>query len=58
MVTNPNCSTIGLVMALKPIEERFGIEQIFVTTMQAVTGAGYPGVAVHGHPGQCGAVHR
>jgi aspartate-semialdehyde dehydrogenase len=44
MVTNPNCSTIGLVMALKPIEERFGIEKIFVTTMQAVSGAGYPGV--------------
>jgi aspartate-semialdehyde dehydrogenase len=44
MVTNPNCSTIGLVMALKPIEARFGIEQIFVTTMQAVSGAGYPGV--------------
>ncbi len=45
MVTNPNCSTIGLVLALKPIEERFGIEQIFVTTLQAVSGAGYPGVA-------------
>jgi aspartate-semialdehyde dehydrogenase len=45
MVTNPNCSTIGLVIALKPIQERFGIEQIFVTTMQAVSGAGYPGVA-------------
>jgi aspartate-semialdehyde dehydrogenase len=45
MVTNPNCSTIGLVMALKPIEERFGIEQIFAATMQAVSGAGYPGVA-------------
>lgn len=44
MVTNPNCSTIGLVMALKPIEERFGIEQIMVTTMQAISGAGYPGV--------------
>jgi aspartate-semialdehyde dehydrogenase len=44
MVTNPNCSTIGLVLALKPLEERFGIEQIFVTTMQAVSGAGYPGV--------------
>jgi aspartate-semialdehyde dehydrogenase len=44
MVTNPNCSTIGLVLALKPIEERFGIEQILVTTMQAVSGAGYPGV--------------
>ena len=45
LVTNPNCSTIGLVMALKPLEERFGIETIFVTTMQAVSGAGYPGVA-------------
>ncbi len=45
IVTNPNCSAIGLVMALKPIEDRFGIEQIFVTTMQAVSGAGYPGVA-------------
>jgi aspartate-semialdehyde dehydrogenase len=45
IVTNPNCSAIGLVLALKPLEERFGIEQIFVTTMQAVSGAGYPGVA-------------
>ena len=45
MVTNPNCSTIGLVLALKPLEERFGIEKIFFTTMQAVSGAGYPGVA-------------
>jgi aspartate-semialdehyde dehydrogenase len=44
MVTNPNCSTIGLVMALKPLEERFGITQILVTTMQAISGAGYPGV--------------
>jgi aspartate-semialdehyde dehydrogenase len=44
MVTNPNCSAIGLVIALKPLQERFGIEQILVTTMQAVSGAGYPGV--------------
>src|SRR6185503_12411066 len=44
IVTNPNCSTIGLVLALKPLEERFGIESLFVTTMQAVSGAGYPGV--------------
>jgi aspartate-semialdehyde dehydrogenase len=44
MVTNHNCSTIGLVMALKPLEARFGIEKIFVSTMQAVSGAGYPGV--------------
>jgi aspartate-semialdehyde dehydrogenase len=45
IVTNPNCSAIGLVLALKPLEERFGIESLFVTTMQAVSGAGYPGVA-------------
>jgi aspartate-semialdehyde dehydrogenase len=44
MVTNPNCSAIGLVLALKPLEERFGLEQMFVATMQAVSGAGYPGV--------------
>jgi len=44
MVTNPNCSAIGLVVALKPLQERFGIEQIFVSTMQAISGAGYPGV--------------
>jgi aspartate-semialdehyde dehydrogenase len=44
LVTNPNCSAIGLVLALKPLEERFGIESLFVTTMQAVSGAGYPGV--------------
>ncbi|HEY6448750.1 MAG TPA: aspartate-semialdehyde dehydrogenase [Acidobacteriaceae bacterium] len=45
VVTNPNCSAIGLVLALKPIVERFGVEAIFVSTMQAVSGAGYPGVA-------------
>ena len=44
IVTNPNCSAIGLVLALKPLEERFGIESMFVSTMQAVSGAGYPGV--------------
>ena len=45
IVTNPNCSAIGLVLALKPLEERFGIESVFVRTMQAISGAGYPGVA-------------
>jgi aspartate-semialdehyde dehydrogenase len=45
IVTNPNCCAIGLVLALKPMEERFGIEALFVSTMQAVSGAGYPGVA-------------
>lgn len=45
IVTNPNCSAIGLVLALKPLAERFGLDSIFVSTMQAISGAGYPGVA-------------
>jgi aspartate-semialdehyde dehydrogenase len=45
IVTNPNCSAIGLVVALAPLQQKFGIDSIFVTTMQAVSGAGYPGVA-------------
>ena len=45
IVTNPNCSAIGLVLVLKPLVERFGVDAIFVSTMQAVSGAGYPGVA-------------
>ena len=44
LVTNPNCSTITLVMALKPLVDAFGVEQVIVTTMQATSGAGYPGV--------------
>ena len=45
IVTNPNCSAIGLVMALAPLQRKFGLEKVFVVTMQAVSGAGYPGVA-------------
>ena len=45
MVTNSNCTVMGPVLALKPIMDRFGVEQIFATSMQAVSGAGYPGVA-------------
>lgn len=44
IVTNPNCSTAGLVLALKPLAEAFGLEQVHVVTMQATSGAGYPGV--------------
>jgi len=43
IVTNPNCSTIGLVMALAPIHRAFGVKRTIVTTMQALSGAGYPG---------------
>ena len=45
IVTNSNCTVMGPVLALKPIVDRFGIEQIIATSMQAVSGAGYPGVA-------------
>ncbi len=45
IVTNPNCCAIGLVLALAPLEAAFGIEKLFVSTLQAVSGAGYPGVA-------------
>lgn len=44
IVTNPNCSVIGLTTALKPLIDRWGIEKVNVVTMQAVSGAGYPGV--------------
>ncbi len=45
VVTNPNCSAIGLVLALCPLQHIFGIETVMAVTMQAVSGAGYPGVA-------------
>lgn len=45
IVTNPNCSTIIMALALAPLHQRFGIEAVVATTLQAVSGAGYPGVA-------------
>jgi aspartate-semialdehyde dehydrogenase len=45
IVTNPNCSTIMLVLALAPLHVAFGIEATVATTLQALSGAGYPGVA-------------
>src|SRR5712692_2978666 len=45
VVTNSNCSAMGLVLALAPLHKRFGIEAVMAVTMQAVSGAGYPGVA-------------
>jgi len=44
IVTNPNCTTVGLVMSLAPLERTFGLEKVLMTSMQAVSGAGYPGV--------------
>ncbi len=45
LVTNPNCSTITMVMALKPLHAAFGVRRVAATTLQALSGAGYPGVA-------------
>lgn len=45
IVTNPNCATITLVVPLKPLHDAFNVQRAFVTTLQAVSGAGYPGVA-------------
>jgi aspartate-semialdehyde dehydrogenase len=45
VVTNPNCSTIMLALALAPLHTTFGVTSVVATTMQALSGAGYPGVA-------------
>jgi aspartate-semialdehyde dehydrogenase len=45
VVTNPNCSVVGLAMVLAPLHRAFGLESVAVATLQALSGAGYPGVA-------------
>jgi aspartate-semialdehyde dehydrogenase len=45
IICNPNCTTTHLVSALHPLHVRFGLKKVFVVTMQAVSGAGYPGVS-------------
>jgi len=45
IVTNSNCSTMGMVIPLKPLDLAFGLEAVNVVTLQAVSGAGYPGVS-------------
>lgn len=44
IVTNSNCSTMFLAMALAPLHRRWGVRRVIVTTLQAISGAGYPGV--------------
>lgn len=44
IVTNPNCTSIPMTMALAPLHARFGVEAVIATSMQALSGAGYPGV--------------
>lgn len=45
IITNSNCSSMFLAMALAPVHRAFGVTRVAVTTMQAISGAGYPGVA-------------
>ena len=45
LVTSPNCTTTGAVFPMKPINDIFGIEKVFLVSMQAVSGAGYPGLS-------------
>ncbi len=44
IVTNPNCTSTGLTVALKALQDSFGLSKLFVVSMQALSGAGYPGV--------------
>ncbi len=44
IVTNPNCVAVPLSLSLKPLHDAFGIDTVILTTMQAISGAGYPGV--------------
>ncbi len=45
IVANGNCVAIPVALALKPLQDAFGVRRVFIATMQAITGAGYPGVA-------------
>lgn len=45
IVTNPNCSVIGIATVLKPLVDMWGVEKVHATTLQAISGAGYPGLA-------------
>ena len=45
IVTNPNCSVVTFTPPLAALHRKFGIESVFVTTLQAISGAGYPGVS-------------
>lgn len=44
IVTNPNCTSAGLTVVLKALDEKFGVKRVFAVSMQALSGAGYPGV--------------
>ncbi|HCU80471.1 MAG TPA: hypothetical protein DGN60_04830 [Chloroflexi bacterium] len=45
IVTNCNCTATGVTLSLKPLLDDYGIKKVFLTSMQALSGAGYPGVS-------------
>jgi len=45
IVTNPNCTSTGLTIALKVLDNEFGVKKVIATSLQALSGAGYPGVS-------------
>ena len=45
IITNPNCTSTGMTIVLKALSEAFGVNKVFATSLQALSGAGYPGVA-------------
>ena len=45
ILTNPNCTSTGATVALKALQDAFGLRQVFLVSLQAISGAGYPGVA-------------
>jgi aspartate-semialdehyde dehydrogenase len=45
ILTNPNCASTGMTVVLKALQDAFGLRRVFVVTLQAASGAGYPGVA-------------
>src|SRR6266545_2770259 len=45
IVTNPNCTSTGLTIALKALDNAFGVKKVFAVSLQALSGAGYPGVS-------------
>jgi aspartate-semialdehyde dehydrogenase len=45
IVTNSNCTSTGMTIALKALQDAFGLSLVFAVSLQALSGAGYPGVA-------------
>lgn len=45
ILTNPNCTSTGLTIALKALDDAFGVKKVFAVSLQALSGAGYPGVS-------------